>query len=439
MRGSVAGMTHPAAPQPSRRALLRGVAAAGLGLAWAARARVPQALAAPPGPGAPLPLMGPMVGHATPTTCSLWASAGVGARLSVALRRADEPVAAARRLPLAADPEDPAVQRITLAGLEPGARYAYQLAWNEHEEPGWAGAFATPRPEGTRGLTRLATSSCMKPSFPGTSFELLRAAQPDFHLLLGDNAYHDSTQEELIWRAHREMRAVPQLARLLREVPTYATWDDHDFAGDDTDGTHVGKRRSLRCFRALFANPAYGLPGVPGVFCSFRWNDLEVFLLDVRYHRSPNKQPDGPGKRMLGEAQMEWLAGGLAASTATFKLVASSSVLDSPEGDSWQQFPTDRARLFSVLREHAVGGVVFLTGDLHWCEVRVHPPALTGTYGVPEVISSGIANSKARGFAVLEADTAQDDPVLRVRLLDGRQRVTAEHAFLRSALGPSPR
>lgn len=439
MRGSVAGMTRPAAPQPSRRALLRGAAAASLGLALAARGRAPQALAAPPGPGAPLPLMGPMVGHATPTTCSLWAAAGAGARLSVALRRAGEPASAARRLPLVADPEDPAVQRITLTGLEPATRYAYQLAWNEHEEPGWAGRLATPRLEGTRGLTRLATSSCMKPSFPGTSFELLRAAQPDVHLLLGDNAYHDSTQEELIWRAHREMRAVPQLARLLREVPTYATWDDHDYAGDNTDGTHVGKRRSLRCFRALFANPSYGLPGVPGVFCSFRWNDLEVFLLDVRYHRSPNKQPDGPGKRMLGEAQMAWLAAGLAASTATFKLVASGSVLDSPEGDSWQQFPTDRARLFAILREQAVGGVVFLTGDLHWCEVRVHPPALTGTYAVPEVISSGIANSTQRGFALLEADTAQDDPRLRVRLVDGQGRTLGAQEFRRSELGPAAR
>ncbi|MFM8980582.1 MAG: alkaline phosphatase D family protein, partial [Planctomycetia bacterium] len=414
---------------------------AAAGLAWAldtgAQARA--ARAAPPAPSVPLPRQGPMVGHTTPTTCSLWASAGVGARLSVALRRADEPASAARRLALVADGEDPAVQRITLTGLAPATRYAYQLAWNEHVDEGWAGGFATPRPEGTPGLTRLATSSCMKPSFPGTSFELLRQAQPGFHLLLGDNAYHDSTLEELAWRGHREMRSVPQLARLLREVPTYAIWDDHDYAGNNTDGTAVGKRRALRCFRALFANPSYGLPGVPGVFCSFRWNDLEVFLLDVRYHRSPNKQPDGPEKRVLGAAQMAWLADGLAASRAPFKLVASGSVLDSTEGDSWQQFPTDRARLFALLRERAVGGVVFLTGDLHRCELHVHPPALTGTYGVPEVISSGIANSKQRGFAVLEADTAQDDPVLGVRLVDGQGRTLAQQAFRRSALQPYPR
>jgi alkaline phosphatase D len=276
----------------------------------------------------------------------------------------------------------------------------------------------------------------MKPSFPGVSFAHLRAEAPDLHLLLGDNAYHDSTRREVIWAEHRAMRAVPELAALLRNVPTYAIWDDHDFAGDDTDGGKEGKHRSLACFRELFANPSYGLPDEAGIFTRFSWGDVDVFLLDVRFHRCPNKAADGPEKRMLGPRQMAWLADGLAASTAVFKVVASGSVLDADERDTWRDFPSDRARLFRILAERRVGGVVFATGDLHYCKVQVHPPERTGTYGVPEVISSGIANSHDLGFAVLEADTRPADPVLTVRLMDKARVVRHEQRFLRSALEP---
>ena len=276
----------------------------------------------------------------------------------------------------------------------------------------------------------------MKPEFPGTSFGHMLAEQPDFHVLLGDNAYTDSTRTEVIWAGHRAMRAVPELATLLRHVPTYAIWDDHDYAGDNTDGTKDGKHRSYACFRQLFANPSYGLPDVPGIFSRFAWGDVEVFLLDVRFHRSPNKQGDGPEKRVLGAAQWSWFAEALATSKATFKLVCSGSVLDANESDTWRDFPTDRARLFGLLAERKVGGVVFLTGDLHYCVVQMHPPERTGTYAVPEVVSSGIANSKPLGFAVLDLDTTLADPTLQVRLLDGRRRVTHEQTFLRSALEP---
>jgi alkaline phosphatase D len=414
----------------TRRELL-----AATGAAWLAARALP--LGAAPVSAPPQPLMGPMVGHTTDTTASLWVSAEPGARLSVAWRPASAGVAQATRTPLATDRECPAVQRATLTGLAPRTRYLYRVSWNEHSDDAWTGSFRTAPTPGTPGRLRIGTSSCMKPEFPGVSFGHMLAEEPDFHVLLGDNAYHDSTRTEVIWAGHRAMRAVPQLAALLRHVPTYAIWDDHDYAGDDTDGTQDGKHRSFTCFRQLFANPAYGLPDVPGIFSRFAWGDVEVFLLDVRFHRSPNKQADGPEKRVLGAAQWAWFAEALSASKATFKLVCSGSVLDAKDRrDTWGDYPTDRARLFALLAERKIGGVVFLTGDLHYCTVQMHPPERTGTYAVPEVVSSGIANSKPLGFALLDVDTAAPDPTLTVRLLDRTARVTHEQALSRSALGP---
>ncbi len=387
------------------------------------------------GAGVPEALLGPLVGHTTDTTTALWVAAEPRSSLSVRWRRASDAAGAAQDLaPLEADPHNAAVYRRTLTGLVPDTRYVYRVFWNEHTEEGWAGSLRTARAPSAPGLTRIGVSSCMKPKFPGTSFELMRLEQPHFHLLLGDNAYSDSTRREVIWQAHREMRSVPQLAALLRHVPTYAIWDDHDYGGDDVDGTLEGKHRSLACFRDLFANPGYGLPEVPGIFSRFLWGDVEVFLLDVRFHRSPGKSPDGPEKRVLGAAQFEWLATGLAASKAPFKLICSGSVLEAHESDTWRDYPTDRARLFAMLAERKVSGVVFLTGDLHRCLVQLHPPELTGTYAIPEVISSGIANSQHLGFAMLDIDTRPADPTLGVRIIEREGRVTHQQTILASDL-----
>ncbi len=60
---------------------------------------------------------------------------------------------------------------------------------------------------------------------------------------------------------------------------------------------------------------------IPGVFGRFEWGDVEFFLLDDRYHRSPNLSPDGPDKVMFGTPQLKWLMDGLRSSEATFKIV----------------------------------------------------------------------------------------------------------------------
>ena len=97
----------------------------------------------------------------------------------------------------------------------------------------------------------------------------------------------------------------------------------------------------------------------------------------------------------------------------------------------------DRARLFRILAEHRISGVVFLTGDLHYCLLQEHPPERTGTYAVPEVISSGIANSPTLGFALLDIDTTLPDPTLRVRIVLGDGSVPTDRTFASSTLQPA--
>ncbi len=149
-------------------------------------------------------------------------------------------------------------------------------------------------------------------------------------------------------------------------TPMLAIWDDWDYAGNNSDGTASGKQRSLQTFKELWANPSYGQPSDPGIYFKFSRGDVDFFMLDVRYHRSPNDVEDDGEKTMLGRAQLTWLKRELAESDATFKfLVSGSQWTGSGKSDSWRSFTRERNGLFDFIRDNGIEGVVLLSGDRH--------------------------------------------------------------------------
>ena len=58
-----------------------------------------------------------------------------------------------------------------------------------------------------------------------------------------------------------------------------------------------------------------------GITSYFQWGDVDFFLLDNRYFRSPNYLTEGE-KTILGKEQLEWLIDALVKSRAPFKMVA---------------------------------------------------------------------------------------------------------------------
>ena len=164
------------------------------------------------------------------------------------------------------------------------------------------------------------------------------------------------------------------------------------------------------------------------------WGDVEFFVLDGRYHRSPNDERDTPSKTMLGVGQRRWLEEALLTSTATFKVLASGSTLRASEKDGWRVFPHARRRLYRFIAEHRIPGVIYLSGDVHRSLVARHPARETGFYDLFEVISSGITSSKERSFATLEFDTTPADPAVRVRIHLGDGTVRDERTIQLSQL-----
>ena len=180
-----------------------------------------------------------------------------------------------------------------------------------------------------------------------------------------------------------------------------AFWDDHDFGLNDHDRTNPIKKDALQVFKEYWANPAYGLPDAPGVFFKYTYSSVDFFVLDVRYYRDPNLQPDSPAKTMLGKKQLEWLKNGLRGSQAPFKILLSGSGWSKAKGfggDSWASYLHERNRIFNFIRDNEISGVVLLSGDTHVGELNVIPWSDAGGYDFYDLASSPLGQLSASSW-----------------------------------------
>jgi len=385
------------------------------------------------------PIAGPLVGPATPASVTLWMHAGEDSQLEVQYQT-DVPGAESHsaNFQSVANPSTPqvvgSVATVTLGNLRPDTRYNYQVVIDGKSNPKREGTFKTAPVAGKGAKFRIGLTSCMKIGHQQSSWELFRNDKPDFHLTLGDTHYANTTDPNKQLEHHLAYRQQPEFASVIRTIPTFAMWDDHDYGPNNSDGTENGKENSLAGWRQFWGNPATGTATTPGAFFKFSWGDVEFFVVDSRYYRSPNHDEDDNKKRMLGDEQFAWLLDGLKASTAKFKVIASGSTLNHSLVDGWRIYTFSRHRLFDAIKENRIGGVVYMSGDIHSSLVWEHPESCRVGYPLVEVISSGVANSETLSYATIDFDTLVDDPTMRVRVVQGDGKTTDDKAWKLSEL-----
>jgi alkaline phosphatase D len=344
-----------------------------------------------------------MHGFADQASMTLWAQTQAPARVSVEFHPESDPKAV-RVVEAATRAESDHVAHLRLARLEPGTRYVYRVRVDGRLE-GPSGTFRTQPLWQWRAeppAVTIAFGSCAyindafsRPGAPWGGdfgiFDAIAARSPDFMLWLGDNVYFrepEWTSIEGMSARYRAYRSFPPLARLLTTGSHVAIWDDHDYGPNDSDGSFVGKANALEVFKRYWPNPTFGLPGVPGVFGMVTLGDVDVFLLDDRFHRYPNRYPDTPEKTMFGPAQLEWLKQALLGSRAPFKLVVSGNQFWNRANrfEGLNSYPREQKALADWLIEQKIPGVLFLSGDRHMAGLwRIERP---GTYPLYEFTSS---------------------------------------------------
>jgi alkaline phosphatase D len=203
--------------------------------------------------------------------------------------------------------------------------------------------------------------------------ESIHAKSPDFMVWLGDNVYlreADWNSKTGIYYRFGHTRAIPEMQPLLGSVHHYAIWDDHDYGPNNSNRSLWNKELTTECFKEFFPNPAPAAEGIEGITSYFNWGDVDFFLMDNRYYRSPNNIKTEP-KDYLGEEQLRWLIENLIYSNATFKIVAIGGQVLNPlaNHENYATFPEERNKLLKAIEANDIKGVIFLSGDRHYAEL----------------------------------------------------------------------
>ncbi len=238
----------------------------------------------------------------------------------------------------------------------------------------------------------------------------------------GTRTYEQNLQILRLWYAYN--RSEPKFQKILQSTSMYALWDDHEIFNDWGGKELSGKDPSplVTPDPGLFAagmqaffewSPAATLPHDPTrLYRKFRWGQMaELIMLDNRQYRDRNDTPDGPGKTMLGAAQLAWLKETLLESTAKWKIIFTSVPLSIPTGfpvqngrDGWGAAPdptapgVERTGFESELREilrfikdRGIKNTIWLTTDVHFAEIIRYRPDLDRD-GRPDLDFYEVAN-----------------------------------------------
>jgi alkaline phosphatase D len=246
--------------------------------------------------------------------------------------------------------------------------------------------------------------------------------RPDFFIHSGDSIYADCPIEREIklsdggiWR-NIVTEEKSEIARTLAQyrgnykynlqdehqrafnahVPIFAQWDDHevtndwspegtvDAAGYMPDGQSRLVARANRAFHEFM--PIRPIAAKDGrVYRKIAYGPmLDIFMLDMRSYRDStyNLRDADPGAaHLFGSDQLTWLERELAASRATWKIIAADLPIGliSLDGIALGDGPPERreneiAELLSFMKHAGVKNTVWLTADMHYTAAHRYDP-----------------------------------------------------------------
>jgi alkaline phosphatase D len=419
-----------------RELLRRALAAAAVPLALPRRS----AAFTVPDAGRPSTEWGAAVGDVTAGRALVWSRTDRPSRLVVEYATTEAFRDSRRVVGPAALEDSHFTARVDLDGLPAGQRIFYRALFQDLGDlRTWSapvgGSFATP-PSTSRDVSFVWGGDVVgqgwgiNPEWGGLRmFETMRRAEPDFFVHSGDTIYADNPllpevklDDGSVWKnlvtpakskvaeSLDEFRGNflynlgdENVRRFNAQVPVVAQWDDHEVRNNWfpsqvlEDPRYQVKSVALLAARAKKAFLEYIPLRIPGtdrerVYRKIAYGpSLDVFVLDMRSYRGPNsanrQTSMSEEAAFLGAAQLAWLEEELAASRATWKVIASDMPIGLVVKDGEAAFeavangngpPLGReleiAHLLAALRKRRVKNVLWITADVHYAAAHRFDP-----------------------------------------------------------------
>src|SRR5712672_3180151 len=371
-------------------------------------------------------------GDVSTDSAVVWARADRSARMRVEYSTVESFASIIGSSSADALPDGDFTSKVLLEGLPAGQDIFYRLRFEDRDESGITG-------EMQRGHFRTAPAERGSVSFVWSgdtagqgwgidpdrggmrTYRTMRDNRPDFFIHSGDHIYADCpVPSELklpngeIWRniVTEEKSAVAHslvqfrgnykynlldgnLRAFNAQVPMLVQWDDHEVTNDWSpigtadetgyaeDGTSRLVARARRAFHEFM--PIRATPAQAGrIYRRIGYGPLlDVFLIDMRSYRDStwNKRDDPADTFILGVAQLAWLKRELAASDATWKVIAADLPIGliSEDAIALGDGPPERreheiADLLSFMKRAGVRNTVWLTADMHYTAAHRYDP-----------------------------------------------------------------
>ena len=334
--------------------------------------------------------------------------------------------------------------RLVLTDLPAGQRIFYRVQFQDLGDlrtlsPPQTGSFRTPA-SGAPGRDITVAWSAdtvgqgwgINPDWGGLRlYETMRRVEPDVFVHCGDTIYADqhlpaeikldggSIWKNVVTEAKSKVAETldefrgnyrynlldEHMRRFNAEVSQIVIWDDHEVRDNwydarnlEKDDRYKVKSMPLLAARARQAFLEFNPVAVSGddrdrIYRTIPYGPLlEVFAIDLRSYRganSENRQPAlTPESRILGDAQLAAFKASLAASRATWKVIACDMPLglvvrDTPNFEAVANgengAPLGReleiAELLRFIRDRRIRNVVWVTGDVHYCAAHHYHPS----------------------------------------------------------------
>lgn len=268
-------------------------------------------------------------------------------------------------------------------------------------------------------------------------FETIRSTDPKLMIWLGNTTHlreSDWASHSGYIKRHTHARGLPQMSKLLANVPQYATWGVSDYGGLGAGSSYSYRSYAETTFLSFWPSAA-PVSELNGIATRFRYADVDFFLLDTRSFRNDHPTSTSPVE-ILGAEQIEWLRAELVRSKATFKIVAAGAPILNP-ADSQTNLSyadSEHTRLLQMFRDEDISGLFFLSGGKYYGELTrlVHansynlfdltlgPLTATPKDNQEELNYFRMPGTSVfeRHFANLEFSGPEDERVLTIRVIN---------------------
>jgi phosphodiesterase/alkaline phosphatase D-like protein len=313
-------------------------------------------------------------GNVTPTSASVSVRLNAsGLRVRLVVGTSDKLNPAVYSAPVTTSSTSGNVVTLDIDGLQPATDYNYglEVGGTLRSETISRGKFRT-FPQGAASF-RVAFASCGDWRDPDQrAYDAIVAEQPLFFLNVGDLHYSDtnSTVAEDYRKNYDAVLNHPNQGALYRSMATAYMWDDHDFTGNDSNGTSTGTATARTVYRDYVPHYPLNVNG-GAIGQAFTVGRVRVIMTDLRSAANAPTVPESTTKTRLGTAQKAWFKQELiAARDAGFPLVlwvsttpwiATAALGD----DTWAGYTTERSEIAEFIKDNRIKNLVMLSGDMH--------------------------------------------------------------------------